>query len=125
MGVNVIWKCLEIRCSEIASEAVLGQKQSRSATWLTEYIASNFWLTTYAFAKPADFKFPKEKVLRLAEHTMNMYIHVTPLLKILATGLKPVRNISLFFIFFFRPSHCPVFDHLQYVLHTASDQKLV
>ena len=47
--------------------AVLGQKQSRSNTCLAEYIASNFWLTTYAFAKPADFKFPKEKVLRLAE----------------------------------------------------------
>ena len=27
----------------------------------------NFWLYTYAFGKPADFKFPREKVLRLAE----------------------------------------------------------
>ena len=33
---------LEIRCSEIASEASLGQK--------------GFWLSTYAFTKPADFE---------------------------------------------------------------------
>ena len=41
----------EIRCSEIASEAILGQKQSRNGS---RSIASNFWLSTYAFAIPAD-----------------------------------------------------------------------
>ena len=30
-------------------------------------IASNFWLSTYAFALLADFEFPREKVLRLTE----------------------------------------------------------
>ena len=38
---------LEIQCSEIASEAILGQKKS---------IASNFWLSIYAFAKPVDIE---------------------------------------------------------------------
>ena len=54
-------KFLEIRCSEIASEVILGQKQSGvlHRSWS---IASNFWLSTYAFALPADFEFPREKV---------------------------------------------------------------
>ena len=30
-------------------------------------VASNFWLSTYAFALLADFEFPQEKVLRLTE----------------------------------------------------------
>ena len=47
-------KFIEIRCSEIAPETILGQK----------------WLSMYAFAKPADFEFPHEKVLRLAEQQM-------------------------------------------------------
>ena len=57
---------LESRCSEIASEAILGQKQIRSSS---RSIASNFWLSMCAFAKPADFGFPREKVLsqRVAE----------------------------------------------------------
>ena len=55
----------ENRCSEIASEAILGQKQSRS-NYMARRIASNFWLSMYAL-KPADFEFPQEKVLRLAE----------------------------------------------------------
>ena len=38
----------ETRCSVIASEAILGQKQR---------------LSTYAYAKPTDFEFPREKVL--------------------------------------------------------------
>ena len=57
-------KFLEIRCSEIASEAILGQKQSRSS-----YMArASFWLSMYAFAMPVDIKFQQEKVLSLAEH---------------------------------------------------------
>ena len=40
--------------------------QSRAvvATWLVS-IASNFWLFTYAFGMPADFEFPREKVLKV------------------------------------------------------------
>ena len=34
------------------------------ATWLTGYC---FWLSVYAFAKPADIKFLREKVLQLAD----------------------------------------------------------
>ena len=55
---------LEIGCSEIASEAILEQKQSRSSS--VHYMArivSNFWLSMYAFAKPTDIKFPREKAL--------------------------------------------------------------
>ena len=38
-------KFLEIRCSETASEAILGQKQSRSSYLVHgSSIASNFWL---------------------------------------------------------------------------------
>ena len=66
-------KFLEIRRSEIASEAILGQKQSRSSYNTpramlhgSRSIASNFWLSVYAFAKPADFEFSRERVLRLA-----------------------------------------------------------
>ena len=58
-------KFLEIRCSEIASEAILGQKQSRN-TWIVEYCIQ-FGCHVYAFVKPADIEFPREKVLRLAE----------------------------------------------------------
>ena len=55
---------LEIRCSEIASEAILGQKQSRSSyVHGSRSIASNFCLFMYAFAKPAEFEFLREKVL--------------------------------------------------------------
>ena len=53
---------LEIRCSEIASGAIFGQKQSRSSYYFIQFLA-----VLHAFAKPADFKFPREKVLRLAE----------------------------------------------------------
>ena len=34
--------------------------------WFAEYCIQ-FWLFTYAFAMPADFEFPREKVLRLTE----------------------------------------------------------
>ena len=37
------------------------------ATWLAKYIASNIWLSMYAFAKPADFELSREKVLSFAE----------------------------------------------------------
>ena len=49
----------KFRCSEIASGAIFGQKQSRSFI--------QFLVFLHAFAKPAGFKFPREKVLRLAE----------------------------------------------------------
>ena len=35
------------------------------ATWLAEYCIQ-FLLSIYAFARPADFEFPREKVLRFA-----------------------------------------------------------
>ena len=57
--------CLEIRCSEIASEVILGQKQIRIvAAWLADYCIYSIYL----FAKPADIKFPRKIVLRLAQH---------------------------------------------------------
>ena len=60
--------CLEIRCSEIASEAIFKQKQS-----CCSYIAHGVLHPIFdcpcmhAFAKPDDFKFPREKVLQLSE----------------------------------------------------------
>ena len=49
----------EICCSEIASEAILGQKQRIVPTWLTEYciqfLAAIYTLLT--FAKPVDIEF--------------------------------------------------------------------
>ena len=52
----------EFRCSEIASGAIFGQKQSLSSYYFIQFLA-----VLHAFAKPSDFKFPREKVLRLAE----------------------------------------------------------
>ena len=69
LGAYSPWNFLEIRCPEIASDAILGQKQHRSSS--VRYMARgvlypiNFWLSMYAFAKPADIKFPREKVLWL------------------------------------------------------------
>ena len=59
----------KIGCSDIASEAIFGQKPSRSSCSGSWSIASNFWLSMCAFAKTPDFGFPREKVLslRLAE----------------------------------------------------------
>ena len=54
-------KFLEIRSSKIASGAILEQKQNKALHGLRS-ISSNFWFSTYAFAKPNDFGFPKEKV---------------------------------------------------------------
>ena len=59
-------KFLEIRCSEMASEAILGQSQSRSSYMARRVLyPCNFWLSMYAFAKPAEIEFLREKVLRL------------------------------------------------------------
>ena len=61
-----LWECsprkfyLEIRYSEIASGAIFEQKQSVSSYYFIQFLA-----VLHAFAKPADFKFPREKVLRL------------------------------------------------------------
>ena len=39
----------------------MGQKQSRSSyVHGSRSIASNFWLSMFAFAKPADFEFSRE-----------------------------------------------------------------
>ena len=57
----------EISCSESASEAILGQKQSRSSYIARRNIQSNFWLYMYALVMPVDFEFLREKELRLAE----------------------------------------------------------
>ena len=56
---------LEIRCSEITSGAIFGQKESRSSYYFIQFLA-----VLHAFAKPVDFKFPREKVLRLAEQSV-------------------------------------------------------
>ena len=57
-------KFLEIRCSEITSDAILGQKQGRSSCMACGVLHP---ISMYAFAKPADFQFPQQKVLRLVE----------------------------------------------------------
>ena len=49
-------KFLEIRCSEVASGAILDKKQSRSSYYFIQFLA-----VLHAFAKPADFKFPRER----------------------------------------------------------------
>ena len=50
-----------IRCYEIASVGtIFGQKQSRSSYYFIQFVAF-----LHAFAKPADFKFPREKALWL------------------------------------------------------------
>ena len=62
-----VWGCsprkfLKIRCSEIASGVIFGQKKSLSSYYFIQFSA-----VIHAFAKPADFKFPQEKVLKLAK----------------------------------------------------------
>ena len=62
-------KVLKIRCSEIASEAIFGQKQSHSSSVC--YMARGVLYQILAVhAKPADIKFPLEKVLWLTEQQM-------------------------------------------------------
>ena len=46
----------EMRYSKIASKNILGQKQSFSS-YMAQIIASNFWLSIYAFIKAADSEF--------------------------------------------------------------------
>ena len=48
-----------------------GRSRAVVATWLAEYCIQFLAVHAcmYAFAKPADFKFPREKVLRLALKT--------------------------------------------------------
>ena len=55
-------KCLESRYSGIASGAIFGQKKSLSSYYFIQFSA-----VLHAFAKPADLKFPREKVLKLAK----------------------------------------------------------
>ena len=56
-------KFFEIRCSEIASEVILGLKHSHTSYLPCRVmsIASNFLLSMYAFTftKPADFEFSR------------------------------------------------------------------
>ena len=59
-------KCLEIRCSEIALRPFWDRSRAMIATWLEVYCIQ-FWLSIFAFAKPADIEFPRAKVLQLAE----------------------------------------------------------
>ena len=47
------------RCSEIASEAIFGDRSR--AVVATRFVSSNFWLSMYAFAKPADFEFHERR----------------------------------------------------------------
>ena len=54
---------LLLRPSWDRSRAVVG-----TCSWSN---ALNFWLFLYAFTKPANFKFPREKVLRLAEQRVH------------------------------------------------------
>ena len=59
---------LEIRCSEIASEAILGQKQSRSSYMARGVLHPIFGCPRMDyFAVPADLEFPRKKVLRLTK----------------------------------------------------------
>ena len=62
-------KFLEIRCSEIASGGIFGQKQSHSSYYIFHPMLS--CSICILLIKPADFKFPQEKVLRLAELTLH------------------------------------------------------
>ena len=58
MGACSPREFLDIRCYEIASEAILGQKQSCSS-----YMAHGVLhrLSMYAFAKAADFEFQERR----------------------------------------------------------------
>ena len=62
-------KFLEIRCSEIASHAVLAQKLSHNSYLARGVLHPIF--SMYAFTKTADLEFSREKVLRLAEQQVH------------------------------------------------------
>ena len=51
----------EIRCSEIASEAILAQKQSGSS-YMARGVLHPIFGCPCIFAKPVDFEFLREKV---------------------------------------------------------------
>ena len=59
MGVCSPRKFLEIRCSDVAFEAILGQKQSHSSC-MVHGVLRPILASMFAFAKPADFKFSRE-----------------------------------------------------------------
>ena len=59
-------KILEIRCSEIAPETIWDKTRAIVTTWLAEYCIK-FLAVHVCIAKPAEFKFPRENQLRLAE----------------------------------------------------------
>ena len=61
MGTCSPIKFLEIKCSEIASEAILGQKQSGSS-YMARRVLHPIFGCPCIFAKPVDFEFPQEKV---------------------------------------------------------------
>ena len=54
---------LGVRRFEIASEAILGQKQSRSSYMARGVLHPIFGCPCMRFVKPADVEFPREKVL--------------------------------------------------------------
>ena len=54
-----------VRYSEIPSEAILGHEQSRSSYMACGVLYPIFDCPLHA--QPADFEFPQEKILRLAE----------------------------------------------------------
>ena len=56
---------LENRCSEIVSEAILGEKQSRSS-YMAPGVLHRIFGCPCAFAKPANLEFLREKVGRTA-----------------------------------------------------------
>ena len=63
-------KFFVIRCPEIASEAILEQKQNHSSYMARGALNPIFGCPcTYALAIPADFQFPQEKVLKLTLRT--------------------------------------------------------
>ena len=70
-------KFLDIRCSQIASEAILEQKQSRSSYIARGVLHLLFWLSMYAFAKPADFEFLRAKVLYKVGRTAGAWVDIT------------------------------------------------
>ena len=56
--------------------------------------ASNFWLSTYAFAMPADFEFRREKVLRLTELERQLVNSRVPKIAIYFTHVVFTRVVS-------------------------------
>ena len=73
MGACSPRKILEIRCSDIASEAIWDKTRAVVAIYIYIYIyihgSRSIVLPVYVCIcyKPADLEFPRERVLRLAE----------------------------------------------------------